>query len=414
MNNSLESFFQKYFPFILILITLVFGGYLLFKKGILAMPSFSKKNNVVDVGKNVVDIIFAGEEYKLSYNSLPPENLINIAKFDKTETWQGEGSLEEGATKDETVMSMIDRGRQKAEVYLMKNLNLAPVGLIKFTVNLKSDPDDLESLSILFSDPGLKSYYRFPVTNLKEGINYLAIPKHRFFLSERNDQAETETLTVTPVPGISWDQIERVQLELISRPGGKASLDIGWMRGEKEDVFNSEWRWGGEEHFLNLDTADDGKLILFVQNIGGNVATLRKVGSVKNFSYTVKITALRPGTIGMFARGDYKTGYGYYFAVGGLGSNEWSVTKYHLESGSPKTSLLINGQISNFAFSKGQPFWLKATLRDNSLTYYFSLDNKDFTKLGTVSDNEFDAGGVGVAVAAGGAGYFDDFNLLTK
>ena len=416
-KNEIDRLIQQYAPFILIALTVLFGGYLMFKKGIFTLPTFGKKEKAVDIGnKNVVDILFADEEYKLSYGAVPADSLVNIAKFDKSETWQGEGSLEEGATRDESVISIIDRDRQKAEVYLFKPLNLAAVGLFKLTVNLKTEPDDLESFNILFSDKDLNNYYRFPATNLTEGMNFLSIPKHRFFLSntaESNDETKKATSSAANIP-FTWDKVERVQLELVSRPGTKANLEVGWLRGEKEELFDKEWQWDGYEHFLNLATAQDGKTTLYSYNIGKGVATLKKVGSVKDFSFSTKITAMRPGSIGLFVRGDYKTGFGYYFAVGGLDSNEWSVTKYYLASGSPKTSALINGQISNFAFSKDQPFWLKATLRDNSLTLCFSLDNKDFTKLGNVTDNTFDAGGVGIAVAPNGAGFFDDFNLLTK
>lgn len=420
-KELLNKKLQKYLPFILIAITVLFGGLLLLKKGLISLSFLKTKTDIVTVKSSMVDLFFGGQEFKLSYSGMDVANLVNIAKFDKTETWQGAGSIEEGLSKGENVLSIIDRDRQKASSFMDKNLNLAGVDVIKLRVNLRTDPENLETLNLIFGNKNLTSFYRFPLTNLKEGMNYFTIPKYRFFLVEEQGEVKSESksnkeaTSVTAKSSFNWDKIEKVQLELISRPTAKANVEVGWIRAEKEELFIPDWNWlaADEEHFFNLDLNREGKITLFVQNVGGSVATFRRLGSVKDFTYSAKINAVRKGSMGLFFRGDYKTGYGYYLAVGGLGTSDWIVSKYSKENNQPKSTVITNGQIGNFEFSMDQPFWLKVTAKGNNISAYFSLDGKDWTKLDSVSDNEFSAGGVGIFVAGNGAGYIDDF-YLTK
>lgn len=415
MNSQL----QKYFPYILIILTIIIGAYISIQRGIINIPFLGKKENVVVLEQNsMVDILFTGGEYKLTYAGANTANLINIAKFNKAEQWQGSGSLDKDDTSiGGTVLSLIDRDRQGTSGHLLTNINLSSVDTIKFTVNLKTDIDDFEILNLKMGNKDMTSFYRFPITNLVKGINYISIPKYRFILagSEGKDTQKDEKTSITSYvrPVISWDKIDRVELELFSRPNARVSVDIGWIRAEKDDLYASEWGWDNQEHFLNLDIGAEGKPVLLVQNVGRSIATMKKVGSVKDFTYSAKITSLKSGVIGLLFRGNYKTTYGYYLSVGGVGSNDWSISKYGLVNKQAKTTVLLKGQIANFEFGNDKPFWLKVTAKGNGITAYLSLDGKSWTKLGSVTDNEFDSGGIGVAVSGGGAGYFDEFHLST-
>lgn len=416
--NSSYNKFQKYLPLILIIGTLLISGYLLAKKGIISLPINKEKENIVNLGRgSVVDLLFKGEEFKLSYAGMDPNLLVDIARFDKTEQWQGSGSVEEDVVLGGAVMSMVDRDRQKSISTLLKSFNLTGIDNIKFVVNFKNDAEDVESLNLLFGSKDGTIYFRFPITNLKAGLNYFSIPKYRFFLVEEvKETAEPKkkaTQAAEAKTTFGWDKIERVQLELVSRPGSKVSADIGWIRAEKEDVFTPDWKWDGNEHFLNLYHTADGKLALRVIHVGRGLGTFRRIGSVKDFTYSVKITSYKEGFIGLYFRGDFKTGFGYFLAVGGIRSSDWSLSKYYSEEEKVKTDLLLKGQIGNFEFSRDQPFWLKVTTKGTNIAAYFSLDGKDYTKLGEVIDKEFNSGGVGIATS-GGAGIFDDFYLTLK
>lgn len=414
MESLFSKYSQKFIPVILVIGVVLIGGYMLVRKGVINLPN-NTNSNLVDVKKtSLVELLFSGKEYKLSYAAMDSSNLVDIARYDKTEQWQGSGSIEDDVTFGDNVMSMVDRDRQKSSAILLKNLNLAGVDNIKFIVNYKSDAENVEALNLYFGNKDNTSFFRFPITNLKAGMNYFSIPKHRFFLVEGQDAEAAKTVTKAADKGkISWDKIERVELELISRPGSKIFADVGWIRGEKEEVFTPDWNWDGAEHFLNLYHTLDGKLALNIRSVGRGMATLRRVGSVKDFTYSAKMTSFKEGFVGLFFRGDYKTGLGYYLLIGGIRTSDWTLTKTYLEGQLTKAATLLKGQLGNFEFTKDQPFWLKVSVKGDNISLYFSLDGTNYTKLGEVTDNSISAGGVGIQ-SAGGAAIFDDFELSLK
>ncbi len=323
-NNFSSNISQKYIPIILVIGVILIGGYMLFTKGIINIPNKSSNSNLIDIKKtSIAELLFTGKEYKLSYTGMDPISLVDIARYDKTEQWQGSGNIEEDVTFGERVMSMVDRDRQKTSAILLKNFNLAGVDKIKFAVNYKSDPENVESLNLYLGNKENSNFFRFPITNLRGGMNYFSIDKNRFFLVE-GKEPETQKTTTKPAVSntLSWDKIERVEIELISRPGTKIFADISWIRGEKEDVFTSDWNWDGTEHFLNLFHTIDGKLALNIRSAGRGLATFRKVGSVKDFTYSAKMTSYKEGFVGLFFRGDYKTGVGYFLSIGGLRTSD--------------------------------------------------------------------------------------------
>lgn len=415
METFFSKYSQKYLPIILVIGVVLIGGYMLRRKGVINLPDNSSKSNLVDVKKtSIVELLFSGKEYKLSYADMDPSNLVDIARYDKSEQWQGSGSIEDDVTFGGNIMSMIDRDRQKSSALLYKNLDLSKVDNIKFIVNYKSDPENVEALNLYFTNKDNTSFFRFPITNLKGGLNYFSIPKNRFFLGEEKETELPKTGTKSVAKDtLTWDKIERVELELISRPGSKIFADIGWISGEKEDIFTPDWNWDGSEHFFNLYHLSDGKLALNVRTVGRGLATLRKVGSVKDFNYSAKITSIKEGFIGLIFRGDYKTGLGYFLSIGGIRTSDWTLSKYYMEGQQVKTALLFKGQLANFEFTKDQPFWLKVSTKGENISVYFSLDGTSYTKLGEVTDNSIGSGGVGVQTA-GGAAIFDDFQLTLK
>lgn len=412
--NIISNKFQKFLPVILVIGVILIGGYMLIKKGIFSLPADNNSSPVNVKKTSIVELLFSGKEYKLSYEAMDVANLVDIARYDKTETWQGSGSIESDVTFGEDIMSLIDRDRQKSSALLLKNLNLSGVETIKFVVNYKSDPENVEVLNLYFANKDNSSFFRFPITNLKAGMNYFSIPKNRFFLVQEQDALTQKAGTKSAEKNqISWDKIERVELELISRPGSKIFADISWIRGEKEDIFTPDWNWDGQEHFLNLYHLADGKLALKIMTAGRSLATLRKVGSVKDFTFSTKMTSYKEGFVGLFFRADYRTGIGYFLSIGGVRTSDWTLSKNYLEGQQSKTVLLLKGQLANFEFSRDQQFWLKVSAKGNNITAYFSLDGTTYTKLGEVIDNSISSGGIGVHSAGGGA-IFEDIQLSLK
>lgn len=412
--NLISGKLQKFIPIILVIGIFLIGGYMLMRKGIVRFPSDTVGSNPADVKKtSIVELLFSGQEYKLSYEAADPAHLVDIAKYDKNETWQGTGSIESDVTFGGEVMSMVDRDREKSSAILMKNLNLSEVDTIKFMVNFKSDAENIEALNLYFANKDNTSFFRFPITNIKAGMNYFSIPKSRFFLVEQDAQTQKAATTGVENNKVSWDKIERVELELISRPGSKIFADIGWIRAEKADVFTPDWNWDGQDHFLNLFHKPDGKMALKVIPVGRAIGTFRKVGSVKDFTFSTKMTSFKEGFIGISFRSDYKSGLGYFLAIGGIRTSDWTLSKNYMEGLVSKTAQLLKGQLANFEFSRDQPFWLKVSAKGDTITAYFSLDGIKYTKLGEVIDNSLSSGGVGVFSSGGGA-VFDDFQLSLK
>ena len=414
MESLFSKYSQKFIPLILVIGVVLIGGYMLVRKGVINLPN-KTNSNLVDVKKTTLaQLLFSGKEYKLSYKDVDKANLVDIALYDKTEQWQGSGSIEDDVIFGGNVMSIIDRDRQKSSAILLKNLNLAGVDNIKFIVNYKSDAENVEALNLYFGNKDKTSFFRFPISNLKAGMNYFSIPKNRFFLVEGQDADAAKTGTKSADKGKpSWDKIERVELELISRPGSKVFADVGWIRGEKEDMFTPDWNWDGAEHFLNLSHTQDGKLALRIRSVGRGLATLRRVGSVNNFTFSAKMTSFKEGFVGLFFRGDYKTGLGYFLSIGGIRTSDWTLSKNYLVGQTAKTELLLKGQLGNYEFTKDQPFWLKVSANGDVIAIYFSLDGTNYTKLGEVADSSVGSGGVGIQ-SAGGAAIFDDFELSLK
>src|SRR3990167_1204325 len=107
MNKQL----QKYFPYLLIIITLIFGVFLLLRKKTISLPFFSKAKTVELKKPTFVELLFSGNEYKLLYNTINPTNYVKISKFDKEDQWQGEGNIEKEENKKENILTLIDRNR---------------------------------------------------------------------------------------------------------------------------------------------------------------------------------------------------------------------------------------------------------------------------------------------------------------
>ncbi|PJE69000.1 hypothetical protein COU96_02140, partial [Candidatus Shapirobacteria bacterium CG10_big_fil_rev_8_21_14_0_10_38_14] len=79
----------------------------------------------------------------------------------------------------------------------------------------------------------------------------------------------------------------------------------------------------------------------------GNRAVLSK-GAAKDYTFQAKFTLLRSGGFGLFLRGDYESGYGYYLMMDGVNTNTWQIYKYGLFDEKTQTLVLEKGNISNF------------------------------------------------------------------
>lgn len=375
---------------IALILILVAGAatYYFYREGEISFLPKQKKNS--EIKTLAIEIPFTDKEYKLSYKD-KANAVFDIAKFEKNENWIGEGEFDSSTFfKGESSLFLSSFNSQKATVSLKKSLDISEVLNFKFLVYLTTDPANIEEFNLIFTGGDLG--YKFPIRDLSRGWNLLVLPKEKFFASAASSKNEG------------------VIIELISRPKTRSIVNLDWLWAEKENDYLKDWNTASEK-FLSLAKYED-TVGLLVTNLYGSIATLKKIGSAKNYTFQVKFTPLRTGSFGFFLRGNYKTGDGYYLMMDGVGASTWQISKYGLFDEKTQTLVLEKGDISNFKVEKRQSYWLKAEMKASRLIFYCSIDNKNFTKLGEIMDFSFSSGGVGMAVSGTNMVLVDDVQFF--
>lgn len=340
-----------------------------------------------------IQIPISDKELKLSYKD-KTDSTFDIANFEEGENWYGGGEFDystfyEG--KSSLFLTSLDGS--KATVTLKKEFDIENVLDFKFIVYLATDPAGLEEFNLIFS--GGKESFKFPIRDVGRGWNFLVLPREKFSKIEGQEGQE----------GLG---IEEVAVELVSRPKTRSIVNLDSLWAEKEDSYLKDWN-ENSDRFLSIREFN-GKVDLLAAGLAGNRAVLSR-GSAKDYTFQAKFTPLNNGEFGLFLRGDYKSGYGYYLTMGGVDTNTWRINKYGPFEEKVQSLDLGKGQIDNFIMGKEQPYWLKAEMRGNRLVFYFSVNNKEFTKLLEVNDTSFASGGVGIT--SGGTMFFvDDIQLF--
>jgi hypothetical protein len=304
----------------------------------------------------------------------------------------------------------------KIESFINKKMDLSKYQIFRIAVYLKTDPSDVESIKLYFSNLDKSAYYVYPFTNLVKGWNFIRIPKMKF--SSLNAIKDTLTkpingkgVSITSKPAsFSWDKVERVDLEVVSRNNSTTTVNFDTLKGLYNEDFLDEWLTYNPIFF---DLAkNDGKVILKAKNVGSSTALIKKLSGLQDFTFKAKVLPQRINTrSGLFIRGDYKTNYGYYFLVDGLNGNRWQIMKSALIDEKTQTIILKNGIINNFMVENNKPLWLKVEARGSNLKFYLSTDNKSFTKLSEINDGDIKEGGAGITVLDSGATLFDEFEF---
>jgi len=403
---------------VVIFATIIVGVYFVItKKDSLFSP---KEDEITPVSS--VQLKFGGKNYKLNHSAYTKDTVINIASFEKNENWQGQHDFDTDIVNEgESSLLLESRDNEKAETYIENKLNLSKYEIFKFAVYLKTDPSDVESVRLYFGNKNKSSYYVYPITNLAKGWNFLKIPKIKFSsvnaskeslvqptLSEDETASNANPLEVS---SLNWDKVERVGLEVTSRANATATLNFDDLRGLTSEDYLDEWLTANPL-FLDLLKSSPDNITLQAKNVGAATALLKKIGGVSNFTFKAKLVPMVVNArSGFFIRGDYKTNYGYYFMIDGVGGNRWQILKYGLVDDKGTQTILKNGVINNFAVEESQPLWLKVEARGDNMKFYISTDGKSYTKLGEINDSEFKQGGVGIAVYDSGVTLFDDFEF---
>jgi len=374
-----KSIIQKILVIVLIAAAFSVTFYFYQKGEITLFPG--KKEKVVN--NNPADQIpIIDKEYKISYKD-KIDFTFDIANFENNENWYGDGEFDYSTfLEGESSLFLTSLNGRKATITLKKNFDIENVLNFKFLVYLAGDPNDIEELSLVFTGQNIK--YKFPIRDLIKGWNFLVLPKEKF--SVISSQAF----------GNKQSSIEKIAVELISRPQARTIINLDSLWAEKEKDYLKDWN-SNSEKFLSLKR-NGNSIGLLALGLYDNRATLSK-GSANDYTFQAKFNSLKGEEFGLFLRGDYKSGYGYYLMMGGVNTNTWRIYKNGLFEEKNQALDLTKGEISNFKMEKNRPYWLKAELKGPRLVFYLSVDGQNFIKLGEANDTSFSSGGVGFVIS---------------
>lgn len=384
-----KIFVERGLAFFLVFIALIVSAYLYKQGKISFLPN---KGNPSVLQNITVGIPFTEKEYKLSYRDKPLSSVVEIAKFEDGEKWTGDGELNfsdyfEG--RSSLALSSQNHARSRASLKLEKKFNFDDFSNYKLFVNLRSEFSNIEEFNVFLVDEESKIAYKYPIREMNNGWNVLDLSNDKFSLISWPEVANFTGALRTK------SNINKVVIELVSRPKTAASVNIDYLWAEKDKSNLDDWIFNIQE-FLFL-RQNQSFLNLVLANLGGNgIANIKRITSARNYIVKAQFTPLSSGSFGFFLRGDYKSGFGYFFVMEGTGSNGWQIYKNGIFDQKQQSTVLAKGSIDNFQMERQKLCWLKAELKDNHLTFYLSLNDKDYVKIGEADDNSFSSGGVGI------------------
>lgn len=382
------KFIQLHLRQLLYVLIIIFASFLLYiYKSFYILDKSVKTTNTPLLEKT--ELPFKEKSFFLSYNSADPSLIENISIFKSTEDWQGSGFYDQKLFF-EYPESLSLAGSDRNKIFVKKDvkLNLEKITNFDLIANLQTDPDDLETANLIFIDEN-NNRSNFRLSKLRKGWEFIDIPKEKFAAEEK----------------FRWNKISQVQMEFIPRPLGRVVVNLGGLRALAQNSLYQDWNIA-DRQIIILDKRDN-KIGLLVRNVNpvSLEATIKKITRAGNFSFQLSYSPLISAWSGIFFRGNYLNGYGYYLTVNGISGNQWQVYKINKAG----YKVLKKGTINNFQFKAGEWYYFQVEAKGDMIKFYFSTDGKRFTSLGTVTDNEYNSGGVGIAMSNGAVSLFNDF-----
>ena len=372
--------------------------------------SVKEINKTIELSQAAAIKPINSSDFNFTSDAYSQDAVTVISNFEYTEAdaWQGGGVFDEKIYYEGSrSMVLISTDRRAVTITLEKTLNLTDMKQIEFMLHV-ADADAFEAAIIDFGDLDLNNYYRYSLTNLKNGWNLIQIPKEKFIAAKIKDSV------------FDWSQVAKVRFYALSRPNSVflARLDI--LKSINDLDFTNQWRVLNPNMFFSL--ADQaGKPMLLARNFGASVATIKDIENINDFIFSATISPQSSGRSGLFIRGDYNNTYGYYLLIGGEKRSNWQILKRNKAGWSPKeqaaenllpnTTLSVEGSLPNMTFARDKKYWLRVETRGDLIQFYFSIDGQKYEKLGEMKDGEFRGGGIGIAVLDGAQSIFNDFQL---
>ena len=359
----------------------------------------NKALSILNTGKGPLPVS-KQSDFSLNASAYKADDITVISNFENDEEnkWQGDGVVDEKIFYEGTrSLSLVSTERNGAVATLEKKLDLTNMKQIEFMLHI-TDTDAFETVTLDFGDSDLKNYYRYTFSNLKNGWNLIQIPKGKFVLSKAKEGT------------FDWPNIEKVRFSILSRPASIFLVRIDMLRSiNYPESFLTQWKATYPGMFFSLyEQAENTRLL--ARSIGTTIATLKESADINSFDFSASVSPQSTGRSGLFVRGDYATGYGYYLLLGGANKNTWQILKRNKTGWTPAEKI-IKGSLDGIVFAKDKDCWLRIIGKNNLLKFYFSQDGQQYEKLGELNDSEFKGGGLGIAVLDGGWSLFDNIQF---
>jgi len=377
-----------FYAFLVIFVTLAY----LYNNNLL---SFLPKNDT-QVKSSRAEVEFKDKAFRLDFSKKYDGYSTEAASFEETEKWSGVNfdnfEYDDITFFDgKTSLDIISKNNQAATVKAQKNLDLSGYKIIKMLIYSpkEENSDNIKNLTLTFDSTNNISF-EYDITNLKNGWNLVKMPKNTFSSTQKMASSSA-----------GWDRIKDIQVNLVSRPSTKVELNLDRIWAEKEEGYLDDILVSNE-NMLSLKSYN-GQNYLYVNNLGGASAAIKKVTSVKDFTYEVKLIPLKKGAFGVGSRFDIATGYGYFIEFAGIDSGNWTFYKVGKPgSDNNPVTRLDSGVIANYQMDAGKPIWVKTVVNARKISVYFSLDGQNFTRLTEKNDGEIASGGIGFFSKGGG------------
>lgn len=348
------------------------------------------------VKRNIIEMPYKEKEYHADYSKKYDKSGVEIAGFEEGEKWKGDYKIDTSNYHDgKSSYVVFSKDNQPVVLSLQKNMNLSDYSIFKMLVYVANEENinNLQNLIIRLEPLDNSAYYEYNIQNINPGWNIVSMSKDNFTLISGSKNNETNSQN----PAGSdrrWEKIEKISVELNSRPNSQVELSVDRLWAEKNEDYQKDFRTTTPA-FVSPKTLN-GKTYMNFWSLGGSSAYINKVAGVKNFIYTVKIIPQKAGAFAISARTDMATNYGYYLEMGGIDAGTWNLHKIGKVVKDSSTTQLDNGELANFLIEANQPVWLRITTLGNTIAGYFSTDGINFTKLTEKADDELKSGGIGL------------------
>lgn len=334
--------------------------------------------------------------FRLDYSSYEPSNVLDISSFEETDdrAWYGTGYYDDRrAFTGKTSLELASANYQPGVAFSEGLPSLSGLQHLEVNVSLTGS-QDLESLTVFLGTPDRPRAYRFLLTDLMEKWNLVRMPRDQFVVEEG-------------LPLVSWEELNRIEFRLLSRPGRTIITNFDNLRGEKTTRYVEDWNVN-TANFLGFGV-HTGQSYLLARGLSASVATLSAIPTARDFKYQAKLISHTAKASGLFFRGDFRTGFGYVFLVGGTDQGSWSMI---VRRPGEDNRTLASGLLTNVRFKKDQPVWLLVETKGEQITASLSLDGERYTQLTQLQDVSFlSGGGVGIYTEDGAETLFNDFTF---